>query len=255
MRIAATALAPFVLIADLANSRRAAWGILIIGSLVLLICARLGMPERRKVVTVAMLGVAIASAVYFPLYWNHGYGTVAQPARAVRSQISPNSRDTSSDAYRKAENANLIFNIKESGLLGKGFGRPIDYVIAIPNISNYDPTIGYIPHNGLLWIWMRLGLQGEIVLWLLMAYAILTAANLTRGGDRFLALFGSVAVCAVIGYVFQGYEDQGLASLRIAIVMGCFFGALEAAHRIALQGQTPSATSLRAASARARAAR
>jgi hypothetical protein len=231
----ATLLLPAVVIADLANARRTAWGILLFGAAVLLLAAWVGLPERRRLVGTVFGIVAIAGAVYLPLFWNHGYGTIGQPARAVRSQISskPDQRDASSDLYRKVEDANLILNIKQGGLIGKGFGRPIDYAIPIADISKYDSTISYIPHNGLLWIWMRLGLQGEIALWLLIGSGLITAGRVARSSDRFIALFGALAACAIVGYVLIGYEDQGFASLRIAPVMGCILGALEAIRRMA----------------------
>ena len=103
----------------------------------------------------------IGSALYIPAYWNHD-GTLAQPARAVRSQFQPSSRDESSDQYRQEENLNLSGNIKAAGVKGTGFGMPIHYS-GITNIANIDPMIAYIPHNGILWIWLRLGVQGEIV--------------------------------------------------------------------------------------------
>ena len=52
--------------------------------------------------------LAVVCAVYFPLYWNKtGGGTLSQPARAVRSTVSPDPRDESSNLYREQENANL----------------------------------------------------------------------------------------------------------------------------------------------------
>ena len=68
------------------------------------------------------------AAFYFPAYWNNT-GALAGPARAVKSAVSPNARDESSDVYRIQENQNLRLNIREGGVLGKGFGLPIDYVL------------------------------------------------------------------------------------------------------------------------------
>jgi hypothetical protein len=232
LRTTASVLLPFVVIADLANSRRTASGILIAALLVLLIMAWFGVPDRRRLVGALLCVAAIGAAVYFPLYWNKGYGTISQPARAVRSQISPDPRDAASNQYRGLEDANLILNIKMGGMLGTGFGRPIDYAIPLPDISAYDPIIAYIPHNGLLWIWMRLGLQGEIMFWLLIGAAIMKATSLVKSSERFLSMFGAIVVCAILAYVMQGYEDQGFASLRIAPVIGCLLGALEAACRL-----------------------
>ena len=62
----------------------------------------------------------------------------SEPARAVKSQIAPSTRDADSDTYRVQENANLQLNIKQDGLFGKGFGVKIDYALPITDISQTD---------------------------------------------------------------------------------------------------------------------
>ena len=59
-------------------------------------------------------------------------------------------RDESSDVYRVEENENLKLNIRQGGVLGKGFGLPIDYALGITDISSIDPLIRFVPHNGVL---------------------------------------------------------------------------------------------------------
>jgi hypothetical protein len=162
-----------------------------------------------------------------PAYW-HNDGVVGQPARAVRSEVAPDARDLQSNQYRNAENFNLLLNIKQSGPLGKGFGLRINYVSPIVDITNVDPAISFLPHNGLLYIWMRLGILGELLLWLLVAAAIIRASQLARVADREAALFGAVVVCAVIAYVLQGYNDLGFFWFRIALCLGFLLGATEA---------------------------
>ena len=85
---------------------------------------------------------------------------------------------------------------------------------------------------------MRLGVQGEIAFWLLIGFAIIAAGGLAKADDRLLALFGALVVCAILAYVLQGYEDQGIASLRIAPVIGCLLGGLEAAQRLVPRSPT-----------------
>jgi hypothetical protein len=231
LRTTATFLLPFVVIADLANARRTAWLILATSIFVVFVIGLRTLPHRRRFLRRAFVVLAVVGALYIPAYWNHD-GTLAAPAQAVRSQIQPSQRDTSSDLYRQQENLNLIINIKASGLLGKGFGIPIDYVSAITNISTIDPLIAYVPHNGVLWIWMRLGMQGEIAFWCLIAVSMVRACRLATSKDRRLALFGTLVASALVAYVIDGYEDTAFAEFRIAVAMGCLLGVMEAATRL-----------------------
>jgi hypothetical protein len=238
LRRVATGLLPFVIIADLANARRTAWLILAVAILMLTTIALVTLPKRRKVLRRSLVVLVIGSALYLPAYWNHD-GALAQPARAVRSQISPSQRDAASDLYRQEENLNLINDIRGSGLLGSGFGIPIDYM-QITNISSIDPNIAFIPHNGILWIWLRLGMQGEIAFWCLMATCLMRACSLARAPDRRLAMFGTLVACGIVSYIIDGYEDMAFAEFRIAVAMGCLIGAMEGAIRLARLGaETP----------------
>ena len=100
LRTVATVLFPFVLIANLANARRTAWPVVMIGVVVLLAIAWVTHPEKRRVVGPVLALMMVVCAVYFPLYWHKSGGTLAQPARAVRSTVAPDPRDESSDLYR-----------------------------------------------------------------------------------------------------------------------------------------------------------
>ena len=77
--------------------------------------------------------------------------------------------------------------------------------------------IAFIPHDGVLYIWFRLGILGEFLLWAVIGFAIVAACELIKNRDRMTAAFGSIGVCAVISYVLQGYNDldasTGFASL------------------------------------------
>jgi O-antigen ligase len=203
-----------------------------IGVLALLLITWVTQPTKRRKVGPVLALLMVISAVYFPLFWNKtGAGTLSQPARAVRSTISPDTRDEQSNLYREQENANLELNIRQAGPLGKGFGLPINYALPIVDVSNFDPMIKFIPHNGGLWIWMRLGLQGEIAFWVMLATGVIAACRLTRSADSQVALLGALTVSALIGYILQGWQDLGFDNIRVAIVMGCLLGCVEAASR------------------------
>jgi hypothetical protein len=217
--------------ADLANSRRAAWLVLGGGLITLAAVAMRQLPSRRQLVIKVGSVVCVVLAVYMPAFWNKTGGT-AQPARAVRSIVAPSARDASSDLYRIQEDENLHVNIAQGGLLGRGFGVPIDYVLPIADISDIDPLIDYVPHNGVLYILMRMGLLGGISLFALIGVGLISACRLARSRDRELAVIGAVLVCALIGYAMEGAVDQGFFFYRIAFVMGSLLGLMEAAHRL-----------------------
>jgi hypothetical protein len=230
LRTVATAFAPLVLIADLGNSRRTAFLILYAGVAAILAVAYVGMPERRRVLKGLNLVVGVAVAIYLAVFWSYG-GTLGQPARAVHSAVAPDTRDLASNQYRYIENSNLQFNIHATRSVGKGFGIPINYGYAtIVDLSKADSMIPYVPHNGVLYVWYRLGIIGEIVLWSMVGFVILAGCRLARRQSRELAALGAIAVCAILAYVFQGYNDLGFSWLRIAIFMGFMLGALEAAQ-------------------------
>jgi hypothetical protein len=231
LRSVATAFAPFVLVADLGNNRRAAWLILLAGLAALGVIAWVRLPNRRRPVATWATALGLIGAVYLALFWN-GHGGLAQPARAVRSAFAPSERDTASDLYRIQENANLALNIKLGGPFGTGFGIPIDYALPITNLTRTTPSLAYIPHNGILYVWMRLGFLGIVAFWWVIGAAILAASRLVKGRDDRLALFGALAICAVIAYVLEGYYDLGLSWYRVAVLLGIILGALEAAGRM-----------------------
>jgi hypothetical protein len=247
MRTVATALLPLVIFADLVNDRRAAWLILGGGLIVMFATGYIVLPERRRVLGRVALIAALTSAVYFPVYWNKD-GTLAQPARAIKSAISPDPRDQASDLYRDEEDANLELNITQGGLIGKGFGIPIDYALPIVNIQAIDPDILYIPHNGVLYVLMRMGILGGVAQWCLLGAAILSGCRLAKSGDKQIALIGTLIACALVGYALEGATDQGFYFYRIAFVTGCLLGMTEAARYVLSRTSTTSTLDPRLAS-------
>jgi hypothetical protein len=244
LRSTATWLLPLVIAADLVNNRRAAWLVLGGGVLTLLAITYRTLPSRRRTIARSVAAALAISAVYFPLYWNK-MGGLAQPARAIHSQISPDPRDSASDTYRTQEDANLKFNIAQGGLIGKGFGVPIDYALPIVNIRKIDPNIIYVPHNGVYYILMRLGLLGGVAFWGLLAAGIIAGCRLARCVDRELAAIGAVVACALIAYALEGATDQGFFFYRIALVTGSLLGMMEAARRIWRNDARATSTGLR----------
>jgi hypothetical protein len=234
-----------VIACNLANNRRTAWVVIGAGVLVLTAIGLVCLRDRRRVLIRTMMVVLAISAVYFPLYWNKN-GGLAQPARALHTLVSPDSRDAASDLYRVQEDANLKLNIREGGLLGRGFGVPIDYALPIVNIKGIDPLIAYVPHNGVYYVLMRMGLLGGIAFWSLLAAGIIAGCRLAKSVDRELAVVGALVACALVGYAYEGSLDQGFFFYRIAFVTGALLGLAEAARRMrVVTGTKPEPTGTR----------
>ncbi len=242
LRKTATWLLPLVIAANLANNRRAAWLLLGGGLLALLVIAYQCLPARRQKLRRAGIVLLAFSALYIPAYWNKT-GSLAQPARAIHSQFSPDIRDASSDLYRVQEDANLKLNIKQGGILGKGFGVPIDYALPIVDISATDPNIKYIPHNGVFYVLMRMGLLGGIAMWALLGTGIVGGCRLARAVDPEIAVVGALLAGALVAYALEGSIDQGFFFYRIAVEIGTLLGLAEAARRIHRSRAHPHLTS------------
>jgi len=232
LRTWATRLLPLVIVALVVNHRRLAWELLGGGFLCFGILAYKALPIRRGVLGKAVVGLVLCSAVYFPVMWNGNNG-LAAPARAVKSQVQPNFRDASSDAYRAQENANLKLNIKQSAPLGIGYGVKINYALPIADISSVDPIIAYVPHNQVLDVLVSMGFLGGVAVFFLIGTGIISASRLAVAGDHEAAVVGLVVASALVGYALMGAEDLGFFFSRIAFITGTFLGLTEAARRLA----------------------
>jgi hypothetical protein len=228
LRRVATALAPFVLYANLANNRRAAWIILPAGLVILALVAWVRNPDRRK--TMAWIyAVLLLLGTGYVVAFRHSESTFAFPAHAIWSNFQPDVRDASSNLYRDLENAALAQDIRQSVVVGTGFGLPFGHGSLGVDVSSFDPLVFYIPHNSVLWVWVKAGVLGMFAFWWMAAVALVTAARVARRGDRYTALVATMGMVAVAGYFFLGWVDVGLSAVRVAVTVGCLLGAVEAA--------------------------
>lgn len=227
---------PLVVFANMVNDRRAAW-LLLGGALMVLIATGYRVvPERRRVLRRVIIVTLVGSVVYLPAYWNHTDGTLGAPADAVRSAFSPSARDALSNEYRVDEDANLQFNIKQNGLLGSGFGQLIDYALPMPGlVTAGDAGITYVPHNSVLFLMMDMGFFGAAAFWSMLGAGIIAGCRLARCPDRLLAAVGAIGAAMVVAWALEGAVDMGFTFVRIAMVMGCLLGLIEAGRHIHVQ--------------------
>jgi hypothetical protein len=150
--------------------------------------------RRRKAFFVLVPAVLLLSVAYTAAFWNSSEGA-GFGARAVKTVFAPKSvseRDASSDVYRIIENYDLVYTIRVAPQTGVGFGRPFYQPAQLPNISFFVFS-QYIPHNSILWIWLKMGYVGFVAL------LFLIAATLRAGTRASLALPSGDALAVTVG--------------------------------------------------------
>ena len=218
---------PLVALCLLANQRRA--GLFALAGAVMAVAAlviRFEPRVRRQAVLLTAVA-AVAAVAFIASSWNQQYGIRGQLVRPVRSLIDPGSRDTSSDAYRTAENGNLLVSFQRDPILGMGFGMPYLTVYPQADISMIYPLWNVIPHNSLLWVPMRMGVPGLMTFWALIGMGVLQAGAVVRNGrDPLVRAMAAMAIGAIVAELLVAYGDLQLESYRNLIVVGAILGVV-----------------------------
>jgi O-Antigen ligase len=220
---------PCLLIALIANNRRADYVALLAGIAVAWILVIVLKPQARRVLVAALVLCVLLGAGYV-LAFQHVGGALGQPANAVISVFRPSAadaRDASSNAYRAIEDYDLKYTEGVSPFLGYGFGKPFLQPQVLPDVSQLDPYYLYIPHNNVLWIWMRLGPLGFAALWNLIGTGIVCGCLIARRLRNVeLQLFAILAVSALVMEVIVAYGDYQFYFYRNMIYIGIVLGVL-----------------------------
>ena len=228
-----------VFIVYLASDRRSAI-VGLLGAIAMLFIVLFWTRRRafwRVVPPILLLGV-----VYVGAFWNNTTET-GGPAQAVKAVIAPgqvSKNDQLSDMYRRIENADIVFTIKANRLLGVGFGKPFLRPYPLPAITNFL-LADYMPHNSLMWIWLKSGVFGFVAMLYLFgatmrqgARAILATAN-TPTGAMTITSVGFVLVFLIFSYVDISWDVQnmvllGMAMAQIDTVVGLRSGPRRRRH-------------------------
>lgn len=153
--------------------------------------------------------------------------------RPAHSQFVPDEKDAQSNAYRDAENANMIITFQWSPVVGIGFGRPMADIFPMADISNIYPFWNYIPHNTILWLAMRMGTIGLIAFFALIGMAILEAASQMKlRKDALLRGVAAFAILAIIAELIVAWGDLQLENYRNMLFLGTILGIVDALHRV-----------------------
>ncbi|HEY7832326.1 MAG TPA: O-antigen ligase family protein [Ktedonobacterales bacterium] len=220
---------PFLLVALVANNRRADYSALALGVVVAWLLIIIAKPKARKgLITGLVISAALAGA--YVLVFQHVNGSLGEPARAVISVIHPSAsdaRDAASNLYRYVEDYDLKYTEAQSPITGYGFGKPFIQPLVLPNIVDLDPYYLFIPHNNVLWIWMRLGPLGYLAFFYLLGAAIIRGSQMVRRlKDPMLQLMAIFVVATIFIEVPLAYGDYQLFFYRNILYIGILLGVL-----------------------------
>jgi O-antigen ligase len=205
------------------SQRRAAVIALMIG---VLMVAVLIYPRRRFVAVSFTLVLIVFGTAYTAAFWNttDGIGFGAQAIKGVIAPEQQSLEDQSSDLYRLVEAYDVWYTIRSNELFGVGFGQQFLRPAALPDIS-FFVFWQYIPHQSLLWIWMKMGIGGFIAMLYLMARTIhhgvrnairIQSPNLT---SVVIASVAYVPMYVVYCYVDIGWDARSTVFLAMAIAI------------------------------------
>lgn len=230
---AALLVLPLVLIALIANQRRADYIALAVAVPVAWLLIFSIKPRARIRLLVIML-IGVVLSIGYVAAFSHSSGWFAQPAHAIVSVFSPestDSRDIDSNLYRSIEDNDLIYTAKQSPVFGLGFGKPylqpIPLTSVFPGILAADEYYGYVPHNNIYWVWMRLGAIGFLAFWYLIGAIIVRGCLIARQlRDPYLQLVAIYTITVVFIEIFVASADYQLFFYRNVIYVGLLIGLL-----------------------------
>ena len=221
-RVSVVLYAALLLVAILVTGRRAATLALLIGALVAVWYL---VPRRPALVLSLLVPVMVAGTAYLGVFWSREYGALAQPARAIRSQIDPSPRDYSSDLYREVELDNVLATIDLNPLFGVGFGKPFGTFQQLPDLTAWWPLQLYVTHQNILWLWLKTGFFGItafLTLWVLAVARCARAIREAGDGVPFFPVVVSAGLFIVFAYASV---DTALAETRSAVFAGLLAAA------------------------------
>ncbi len=220
---------PFVIVGDLANQRRASILALAVAVASLLVITAIMYRPRRKTVIAIILALAVAGPPYY-IAFQHSAGLTGEIAHALSSVTSPDARDAGSNLYRQNEDKDIMATMRSSTtstIIGYGYGKPMLVPYALADISQIYVFWNIMPHDSILWIWMRVGTLGYILFWLMIGTAIIQIAQVMRRlEDPYLKGLALWVLLMIVQIIIFAYLDLQWTIYRSTLLAGMLFALI-----------------------------
>ncbi|HMA34529.1 MAG TPA: O-antigen ligase family protein [Chloroflexia bacterium] len=221
-RLLTWGLVPFTIFTLFATRRRAAIFALLVGGIALLVTLP---PAKRAMLPKILVPLFLVGLLYVGAFYNSDL-SLAKPIQMVKSLYQPTDpRDASSNLYRDLEQYDVMRTIRHNPILGVGFGRPYEMLIQLPEIP--FPLRDYIPHNEILWIWLKMGTTGFLIFWLFIGACIVQGSLvLRRLKDPYFQSLAAIILALVLMQIVIAYADLQLTFYRNMVYLGVMLGVL-----------------------------
>lgn len=221
-----------ILVGVALNNRRLAF--VSLGFLPVMVFLSLKPSPIKRRLTRALFVLGILGSAYFMIGSQIKEGAIFAPARQAMSVLNQN--DTSSES-RDVENYNLILTLKDSPIVGHGFGWEYIEKLKVTDISDLFALYLYIPHNGVLWLWSVGGVIGFAALWFIYPVAATLAVRVMRRGRTPMERAAGLGCLGVaIATVTQCWGDQGFHSYLTLVLFSLTLGVAARLNALADTG-------------------
>ncbi|MEI6042754.1 MAG: O-antigen ligase family protein [Chloroflexota bacterium] len=210
------------------SGRRSAFAVL--AGCIIIFLAMLFVRHRKAFIIIVII-LGIIGPPYMVVF-SKVSGPLGMPARAFSStSAAPGSRDANSDLYRTVEKNNVIMTIKTAPLTGIGFGQPFIRFIEFIDLEGFTLQ-NYTPHVQVLWLWLKVGMFGWGIFWLILCSSLFKLGQVIKYGKPGLQMTLSITAGSTItSIMIYSYLDVGLLNTRLMTLLGISVGLLELAYR------------------------
>lgn len=209
--------APPMLMALVFTQRRIAY-------ITLMVCALFFAVALSPVARRRFLRVAVPILLVGGAYVAAFAGSSSPLGRPIERALTLFDSGNESNLYRVIELENLRYTIQNHPW-GVGFGHPYEIIRSLPKLD--FPLYEYIPHNEVLWIWVKAGTLGFAIIMFFFARLVAEAVWSHRHlADGLLRAVAVVVGLAIVNQLIASYYELQLTYARNMIYLGTLIGLL-----------------------------
>ncbi len=176
-------------------------------------------PARRTLVRLG-LPFGLVVVAYIAAF----AGSSSPLAQPIARFLTLFDADNTSNLYRVLELENLRYTV-QTHPWGIGFGHPYEIIRSLPKLE--FPLQDYIPHNEVMWIWVKTGTLGFILVMFFFARLVAEGAWSYRHiTDPLLRLVAAVIPLAIVNQLVASSFELQLTYARNMIYLGTLVGLL-----------------------------